>query len=332
MRKKLFSSLQYIVFLGLGIFLVWWQLKGLKPADQENFLDSLRNANYWLIPVIVVIVLISHISRCLRWRILLEPLGYKPRLSNMFCATMLGYLANSAVPRLGEVLKCTILAKYEKIPADKLIGTIVAERIFDLVCFIIVIGITLLSEWTAIVDFTRNDLSKMGGGFNFTKLYIIVGTFILIVLILAFLFKKYKQNKTIQKIHGFASGIKAGLSTIKTLKQRKSFIFHTFLIWFMYLLQVYVGFSAMAQVSHLGFGAAFAVLVAATFAMIATPGGIGTFPIAIMLILALFKIPDVYGKSFGWLMWGVSTSIIIIVGFICLLVLPTINKNNIETT
>ena len=330
MQKKLFAFLQYILFLGAGIFLVWWQLKSMTPEDRLEFSTALRNANYWLIPVIVVLSVISHVSRCLRWKILLEPMGYAPRLANMFCATMIGYLANSAVPRLGEVLKCTFLSRYEKIPVDKLIGTIVIERIFDLFSFLIFIGFTLTIQWGALNSFYQNNSQNIGG-FNWGKLLLILGIAAFIIGIVLWLFKRYRENKIIKKVSLFTRGIKDGLLTIKTLKRKKQFIAHTIFIWSMYMLQIYFGFSAMEHTAHLGIGPACAVLVLATFAMIATPGGIGAFPFAIMKVLLLYNIAPTQGQSFGWLMWGVSTGIVVIVGLSCLIILPYINKKKIET-
>jgi len=297
---------------------------------KEQFFDSLRNANYWLMPVIVIVSLLSHLSRCIRWKILLEPMGYNPRLANMFCATMIGYLANSAVPRLGEVLKCTILSRYEKLPVDKLFGTIVIERIFDLICFTIFIGFTLLIQWGAVSDFFQNNAGSTEA-FNWSKLFIILGSIAVGILLVIWLFKRHKENKVVQKISRFGAGIKEGLLTIKTLKRKKGFLLHTFFIWGLYLLQVYIGFSAMQQTSHLGIGPACAVLVLASLAMILTPGGIGAFPFAIMKVLVLYNIAEPDGQSFGWLMWGVSTGIVVVTGFICLLILPYINKKKIET-
>ena len=158
MGKKLFSILKYLFFLGGGLALVWWQLKGMKPEEKEEFYLALSNAEYWVAIPVVIMSLLSHLSRSLRWKILLEPLGYYPKLKNVFAVTMIGYLANSAVPRLGEVLKCTFLARYENLKVDKLVGTIILERIFDLICFVIFIGITILIQIELVGGFFEKQL------------------------------------------------------------------------------------------------------------------------------------------------------------------------------
>src|SRR4051812_3313464 len=139
MNKKILSYLQYVFFLALAIFLVWWSIRKIPAEGWVTIRHSLANANYWLILPVMISLLLSHYSRARRWKILMEPLGYKPRMANTYLAVLIGYFANLAVPRLGEVLKCTILARYEKVPADKLVGTIVAERAFDVLCLGVVI-------------------------------------------------------------------------------------------------------------------------------------------------------------------------------------------------
>ena len=137
MRKRLFSILQYIIFLGGGIFLVWWQLKSMTAEQKTAFIAALSHANYWLLFPVILGIFLSHFSRAMRWKLMMEPLGYNPALKNVFAVTMIGYFANAAVPRLGEILKCTFLAKYENLKVDKLVGIIIIERAFDFFCYLV---------------------------------------------------------------------------------------------------------------------------------------------------------------------------------------------------
>ena len=134
MNKKLRTAIQYVFFLGLGIFLLWWSAKDLTPDQRAELKHSLAHSKYIFVIPAMFLLLLGHYSRALRWKILMEPLGYNPSTINTFFAVMTGYLFNLFVPRLGEVMKCTILGKYENVPADKLVGTIVAERAFDVIC------------------------------------------------------------------------------------------------------------------------------------------------------------------------------------------------------
>jgi uncharacterized protein (TIRG00374 family) len=333
MNKRLISILQYTVFLGAGIFLVWWQLKGMTAEQKTQFTSALRSANYWLIIPIVFMSLLSHLSRAYRWKLLLEPLDYYPKIKNVFAVTMVGYLANAAIPRLGEILKCTFLSKYEHIKVDKLVGSILIERTFDLFCFVLFIGITVLIQVDKIGGFIKEKIASFGAGSSmplWIKGLLVCGVILLIYFVLKLLVKKYPGNKTILKVNNFFTGIGQGFIAIRSLKKRNRFIAHTLFIWAMYLLQIYVGFMAMEHTVGLDIRAACSVLVLATFAMIITPNGIGLFPIFVMQTLILYGIDSAYGTAFGWLIWGVATSIILVVGFICLLLLPYINKQKNE--
>lgn len=333
MRKRFLSILQYMLFLGAGLFLVWWQLKSMTVAEKAEFYEALKHANYWIIIPITVMSILSHLSRSMRWKLLMEPLGYNPKLKNVFAVTMVGYLANAAIPRLGEILKCTFLARYEKLKADKLVGTIIVERTFDFLCYLVFIGITILIQINVVSDFVKKELQLIAAaeGLPIWAKLLIVAVFIFLLLFtIKYLFRKFPGNKVIIKINNIIKGIAEGFRSIKNLQHRKAFLLHTFFIWLMYLLQIYLGFFAMDGTDHLSMKAAFSVLSLATLAMIATPGGIGSFPIFVMQTLTIYGIAGPLGKAFGWLMWGVSTGIIITAGILALLFLPYLNKKRHE--
>ncbi len=333
MKKKLLRYLQYIIFLGGGLVLVWWQLRVMTPEERVEFDLAFSHANYTLIIPVVFMCIASHIVRSMRWKLLMEPLRYKPALKNVFAVTMVGYLANSAIPRLGEILKCTLLARYEKLKADKLIGTIIIERAFDLLCYIIFILITVIIQIDVIgakVKTMLAGLSPQGSMPLWGKLMIFAAVIFIILYLIKILVAAYPTNKIIFAVKNFFKGIGQGIIVIKNLKKRKLFLLFTLFIWSMYLLQIYTGFSAMDGTQHLSIKAACSVLSLATLAMIVTPGGIGSFPIFVMETLLIYNIPTPQGKAFGWLIWGVSTGIIIVAGLISLILLPYINKNKNE--
>lgn len=330
MRKKIISFFKYGIFLIIGLGLVWWQLRAMSPADKEVFLASLKQANYWIILPIVIMSILSHVSRSMRWKLLLEPLGYHPALKNVFAVTMIGYITNSAIPRLGEVLKCTFLARYENLKTDKLVGTIIIERMFDLICFIIFIGITVVIQIDTIGGFVQKEVENVGQGTGmpiWIKIILIVGIIIGIFKFFKWLIKKFPDSKFIAKVNSFILGIKDGFLSIKKLKKRKAFLAHTLFIWAMYLLQIYFGFYAMEGTTGLSIQAAFGVLTLATLAMIATPNGLGTFPIFVRNVLIIYGVARSTGLAFGWLMWGVSTGIIISFGLLAFVLLPLLNKD-----
>jgi len=335
MRKRILSIFQYLIFLGGGIFLVWWQLRSMTGVEKNQFYDAFHLANYWLVIPVVIMSLLSHISRAIRWKLMMEPLGYKPALKNVFAVTMVGYLANAAVPRLGEILKCTFLARYEKLHVDKLFGTILVERAFDFLCYLLFIGFTVLIQVKVVGNYVKSKLNEIthSAGFplwaKILTIIVIIGTLVYLVKLLI---RKYPGNRVFIKINNFFRGIADGFTSIKNLKHRRLFILHTIFIWAMYLLQIYIGFSAMEGTAHLSLKAACSVLTLATLAMIATPGGIGSFPIFVMQTLAMYSIADPLGKAFGWLIWGVSTGIVIIAGFGALILLPYLNRKKNENS
>lgn len=329
MRKKISLLLQYFIFLGGGIFLIWWQFDKMTPAQFAAFKLALSSADYRILIPVIFMSVASHVSRSQRWRILIAPMGYKPSLVNTFGVTMVGYLANSFVPRLGEILKCTLLGKYEKIPVQKLIGTIVIERVFDVICYLIFIFFTVMIQYQLVGNFVKDKVIGLmitnTGTPLWAKALLIIGIIFITIYLLRFILKKYAAGKIFQRINIFFAGLKEGIASIKKLQQRGWFLLHTLFIWTMYLLQIYVGFLAIPAVAHLGLNAACSVLTLATLAMIVTPGGIGTFPTAIFLVLTLYKIDQSTGEAFGWLMWGATTFIVLFFGLLSMCLLYFIN-------
>ena len=331
MRKRLFSILQFCIFFGLGIFLVWWSIHKMDNKNWEDCKAAMKSARYLLMVPVFLIMTLSHISRAIRWKILMAPMGYNPSLINTFCAVMVGYLANLAFPRLGEVLKCTILGKYEKVPADKLIGTILVERAVDVVSLAIVFVIALLSQADIIGAYAKQTINdKFLSGTNeslLIKFLILIAVIILIYFLFKFLFRRFGHTVFINKIKNIVTGVGIGLSTIKMLTNKWTFIFHSILIWSCYAAGTYIGFFAIKETSGLPFAATFPVLAFASIGMILTPGGIGAYPLFIMQVMALYDIEEGFGFANGTLQWAAQFIIILLVGFISLLLLPLYNKN-----
>jgi glycosyltransferase 2 family protein len=325
--KKLWSFFQYVFFLGLGIFLVWWQFDEMTPEQRAQFVQSLKDANYLVIIPVVIMSILSHISRAVRWKILIEPMGYKPSTTNTFYCVMTGYVANTFVPRAGEILKCSLLGKYEKIPANKLVGTVLVERAFDFICYLIIILITVLIQLDLLSSFVKEKFASIGEDESVfplsVKLIVITCLVALLILTLRWSFRKYSERKIVQKIRGFTAGLKEGFNTITRLKNKGWFIAHTIFIWAMYLLQIYIGFNTLDATKHMGIPEAFSVLSLATLSMMVSPGGIGAFPLAVQEVLRIYGVENL---SFGWLMWGVATIIILVVGALSFILLLIKNR------
>ncbi|MGN6247152.1 MAG: lysylphosphatidylglycerol synthase transmembrane domain-containing protein [Ginsengibacter sp.] len=331
MKRKIISILKYLAFLGVGVFLTWWQISKMTPGQKLQFKESLLHANYiYLLPVFIITIL-GHISRAVRWKILIEPMGYDPKTSNTFYAVMVGYLANTFLPRVGEIIRCTSLSKYENIPTTKLIGTILVERIFDLLCYFILIIITFLIQIQTVSDFIKEKLHNIFSIKSQFPVWLIIlvvlVVFAILLLLAKWIFTRYRDHHYIVKLKGFHIGLKEGYSTILHLKKRKKFIGHSIFIWACYLFEIYIGFSALNATSSLGIGAAFSVLSLATLAMIVSPGGLGAFPLGVQEVLLIYNVDNIF---FGWLMWGVTTGIVIVVGIISFGLLIYQNKRKYE--
>jgi uncharacterized protein (TIRG00374 family) len=331
MKKKIYSVLKYIFFLGIGVFLTWWQISKMTPLQKTQFKESLIHAHYiYLLPVFIITIL-GHISRAVRWKILMEPMGYSPKTSNTFYSVMAGYFANTFLPRAGEILRCTVLSRYEKIPVSKLFGTILVERVFDLVCYVLLMVITFVIQIETVSDFVTSKFSKMTDMGSSASLWSILIILLIAAAIFYFIAKwlliKYKNHHLVIRLKGIQMELKEGFLTILHLKKRKTFIAHSVFIWACYLSEVYIGFSALDATSSLGITAAFSVLSLATLAMIVSPGGLGAFPIAVQQVLLIYNVDNI---SFGWLMWGVTTAIVIVVGILSFGLLIYQNKTRHE--
>jgi uncharacterized protein (TIRG00374 family) len=327
MRKTITTVIQYVFFLGLGLFLLWFTTRNLTEEEVAMMKDSLRNANYLLILPAMVLLLASHYSRALRWEILMEPLGFRPSTVNTFFAVMLGYFFNLLVPRLGEVMKCTLLARYEKTPVDKLIGTMVAERAFDFICLLIVIFLTIVLQINVVGEYASTELSKLyKANLNPGKLIMIGVIGVVALLIVRFILHRFAHVSVIGKIKAIIKGIWEGLTSVKNVKRKTAFFLHTIFIWTMYLMSIRLGFYAMESVAHLGIKPSFTILSFGSLAMIVTQGGIGAYQLAVQKTLVLYDVSEVAGLAYGWLLWLVQTVMVLGVGLICLILLPIYNR------
>lgn len=326
MQKRITAILQYLFFLGLGFGLIWYSSKDLTPDQIAELKNSFAQTRFLYILPVIVALLLAHYYRALRWRLLMEPLHYFPTRTNTFLAVLIGYFFNLLVPRLGEVMKCTLLAKYEKVPADKLIGTIVAERAVDVVCLMLVILIMLVTQYNLLGDMAIKSISAAFAGASLSKILIVLAIVAGSLLLIRFLAHKFAHIHFLGGIKKFVIGILHGLGSIGKIKDKKWFVIHTFLIWGLYLLSIYLGFKAFPGVAELGLHASVAILVFGSLGMIATQGGIGAYQLAVQKTLLLYGISAVTGLAFGWVLWGAQTAIVLVAGILSLTILPLVNR------
>ncbi len=326
------NILKILFFLGLGIVLIWLALRKTTDEEFANIKKSLLNANYFWISLSIVISGLSHFFRALRWKLLLNPLGYKPKTSNTFFAVMVGYLANFAIHRMGEVTRCGLLTTYEKVPFTTGFGSVISERALDVVCLLIIFFVALGMEFDRISgianDLVFNTVSEKLHALmqQQTAVIIIVLTLILIAGTL-FYFRKKIQALFSEKAKGFIGGIWNGLISIKNVDKPVLFIIYTLLIWAMYILQVYVCFFAFPETAGLSIMVAVVIVVFGSLGVMATPGGTGAYQLIVIQILtSIYLISYTSSFAFAWAVWTSQFVFIVFTGFLSLILLALLNK------
>ena len=267
---------------------------------------------------------------------LLETMGYKPKFKNSFLAVMIGYFANLALPRLGEVTRCGILAKYEKIPIQKSFGTVITERAIDLLSLLTAFLITFIFHLDKLSLFKKTNiyntaLDKYYGIESLGWFYGVgFGVLVLVIAILYFIGKKISHTDFYRKIKEIAQGFYEGIKSLVKIKRPFWFVFHSVFIWLMYLGMTWLVFFSLPETSHLGIDVALAVLVFGSVGIIIIQGGIGIYPWIVAEILALFAIPQTTGYAMGWLLWTGQTLMVILAGVVALILLPILKRNSYE--
>jgi uncharacterized membrane protein YbhN (UPF0104 family) len=319
-------------FFAVGAFIFWLIYK---DQDIERIKSVLKNdVNYFWVILSLFIGLLSHISRTLRWGLMIEPIGHKPRVVNTFLAVMVGYLMNMAFPRMGEISRCGVLSRYEKLSFTKLIGTVVAERAVDMVSLLILLAIVIFSQFGEMLSFLHNNpeieekLSSV-----LTSPALIGGLGALVILLFVFR-KAFKHTAVYSRLAGIINNFKEGFISIGSIKKKGWFFFHSVFIWGMYYLMLYVVFFAFDFTSDLNPIAGLTTFVLASFGMVApVQGGIGAWHFMAKEALSLYGIANENAIIFAFVAHSAMTLMIILLGIISLLVLPFINRRtDVETS
>ncbi len=320
MKKKLFSTLNFLVFFLIGFFLLWLVFR---KVDVGNVIQSIFAANYWWILLSFVFGLISHLARAIRWNILINSMGYKTRTKTTFYAVMVGYFANLALPRLGEVSRCGVLSKRENIPFDSLFGSVVAERVFDLLILIILIISIVVFQFEKVGGFVNKVifdpiLAKFSNNlFGILIFLIILTVVILVVYVLYRIFKSRLQQSSIYiKTCKFFKGFLDGVKTIMKLKKRIAFLGLTLLIWGMYFLMTYVVFFSLEATSHLTIIDGIIILALGSMGMAApVPGGLGAYHFIVKATLfEIYKVPNEMAATWATLIHTSQSLMLVVVG------------------
>lgn len=317
--KKIKSLLKIILPLAVGFFFIYISYNNTSEEDRNLIYSYIQKADLRFVMLSVFFGILSHLSRAYRWKYLLTPLGYQPRFINSALAVLIAYIANLGIPRSGEILRATTLSSYEKIPFEKTFGTIVAERLVDL---LILIGF-VLNALVLQFDIIWSILSEK----KISPLQILIGlAFIIIGYIALKKLFALSQNPLLIRIKNFFWGLAEGVMSLKNMPNKGLFIGHTLFIWLMYLAMFYVIKWTVPETASLGMNAMLPAFVVGGLAISATNGGIGIYPFSVALVLAAFNISNESGLAFGWIMWTSQTLMIIIFGSLSFFVLPLVNR------
>jgi glycosyltransferase 2 family protein len=334
LKNFILKTLKFFGFLSFGIILMYFAFKGLSFA---KIVEDLKNVNYWWVLLSLFFAFLAYIARAYRWNILIEPLKHNPPLSSTFYALMVGYLANFAFPRIGEITRCATLAKKEKIPVDKLIGTVIVERTVDLLSLLSLLLFLLIIRIDTFGAFLGNSVfipvsEKISSTLQFSWFIwiVIAGTFFGFIALYFVFREQLAKIVMVNKIKNMVKGVLSGLKTVYQMKRRWEFIFFSILIWLLYLLMTWVVVFAVPATSGLKLVDGLFILVIGGLGMSApVQGGIGAFHWIVSRGLAsvytFISIED--GLIYATISHGSQAVFAILLGSLSLILLVSRKKN-----
>lgn len=304
--------------MGLGLYLVYFSFANTSEADRVQIITAIKKADLRFVFISLLFGAFSHLSRAYRWNYLLRPLGYQPTLMMRTLTIMISYFSNLGIPRSGEVLRATALATYANVPFEKSFGTIVTERIIDILLLFSLIGLGFVLQGELLLEVIGNpSISGM------LLIWVLLAS---VAFFLGIRQLKRSQHALAVKIVSFVSGLRQGMLSILNIEHKWTFLGHTLFIWFMYLMMFWVVTFALPETSGLSFSTIIPAFVAGGFAMSATNGGIGLYPIAVAAVLQAFDVPYPQALAFGWVMWTGQTIMVVAFGSLSFLLLPVLSK------
>ncbi|MBQ8703858.1 MAG: flippase-like domain-containing protein [Bacteroidales bacterium] len=310
--------LRLVVFLGIGVFFIYWFLLKLDAEQKAAIWQSFLGADYWWVAAAMLCSLLSHFVRALRWQLLFHPIGLRPSLTHTFGSVVVAYLGNLAFPRAGEVMRCATLRTSEGIPVEKSLGTVVTERLIDLLAFGLIVVIGMLAMFGKAKDWLYDTLSERYE--NLPNMAMIVGALVVIAVVAVVAYKLFWKRllhiKLFAKLDELLRGMVDGVKSIFHLGTRHTvlFIVYSILIYLLYILGGLIIFHAFEETRWLGFTAAFVVYLFGSVGMTFSQGGIGVYPVLVQLALDIYGIPMEVGTACGWLLWGSQQAVVILVG------------------
>lgn len=332
MNKSTKSIIQFIVLLGVGILLAWLSIKSVW-GERDKIADSFANANYFWVGVSIAIAFLSHYLRAFRWNYLLKPLGYSVKPANALGAVLVGYFANYGLPRMGELTRCTLVAKYDDVPFEVALGTVITERIVDMLLLLVIFVLTLFAQFsqlkTLAVEYIVDPMMLKLNSILAQPVKFIILISIVIIAFIGFMLIRKKITKALTgKFGNIIKGFGNGLSSVKDIDKKYQFIALSIAIWASYFYSLYACFFAFTGTSELGHSECLVLLLFGTFGVVFSPGGLGAYPAIITaLLIYTYHIEKISAVAFPWMAWSSQFILVVVLGIISLILLPIINKN-----
>lgn len=329
--SKTKSFIQFAVLLSIGILLIWLSYRQV-AGEKDHIIEAFANADYFWIVISMLIGFISHFLRAYRWNYLLEPLGHKVSLVNSVCHVIVGYFANYGIPRMGEITRCTLAAKYDKVPFEVGFGTVITERIIDFLLFILIFCLTLALQFSQLIGLANRLIfdplaAKLSGiGAQPVKLVVLIVIFLGIGGGIVALRKKISGLLT-GKLGNMIRGMAEGIGSVRKMQRPFGFVVLSVLIWASYFYALYVCFFALTGTSHLGQKECLTLLLFGTLGVIFSPGGLGAYPAIVGgILLFTYNIDKVSSFALPWLSWTGQFVLVTVLGIISLIILPIYNR------
>ena len=330
--KNTKSLIQFVVLLSIGVLLIWLSVRKITAGEKAEIIHAFETADYAWVLIGMGISLLSHFLRAYRWNYLLEPVGQRVNLFNATCHVLIGYFANYGIPRMGEVSRCSLATRYDKVPFEVALGTVITERIVDFLLFLVIFFITLAVQFHSLIglanelifDPLRAKMTTVSQ--NPLQLIVLV---LLLTLVAAFLiyYRKRFTNLFRGKFGGIIKGMGEGIGSVRRMKRPAGFVALSLAIWLCYFYSLYVCFFALSGTAHLGQGECLVLLLFGTFGVIFSPGGLGAYPAIVGgILLYTYHVDPAYAFAFPWLAWTSQFVLIVVLGVISLIALPIYNR------
>lgn len=332
MNKRTKSVIQFVVLLGVGILLTWLSLNSVW-GERDKIFSSFQSADYFWVFISVLISAFSHFLRAYRWNYLLKPAGYSVKLTNSIGAVLVGYFANYGLPRMGEITRCTMVTRYDKVPFEVAFGTVITERIIDTLLLLVIFVLTLFAQFselsTLAADYIFVPLSKKFDAMSENPVKLAVLICILLVVVVAFFLVRKRIGRMLTgKFGNIIKGFGKGLGSVKNIEHKFQFIVLSVAIWASYFYSLYFSLKAFDGTSHLGQSASLVLLLFGTFGVVFSPGGLGAYQAILTgLLISTYHVEKIPAVAMPWMSWTSQFILIVVLGILSLIVLPIINKN-----